>query len=519
MNMSLRLVVTLFLFNSIVLFSQEKPKKHTIVKGETISSIAEKYEVKPSEIYKLNPKAKNLLKLNSVLLIPITAAKYTNTKTKIATNHSEKEHEVLAKETLYGIAKEYGITLKELNQANPTLETSGLKIGQKIIIPGNAKSNTEIAVAPQSKKASQNTLAEVTSQTSETTNSSTEVTSIEVLPKESKYSIAKKYGITIKELDKANPTIGVKSLRVGQKINIPVNASIGTEVAVVPQETMPVLEEVAVVNTQSRKDSSKEEIAIVHQSKKEKLKAEIAEKNQPSVIVNPTTEDIIREVLPKETKYGIAKQYGITVQELEKQNPEVKKSLPVGYKLNIHTANAPKEEVAVVVNAEVSNKEAINKEVNNNGNTTTENNTIETTKAEIKTFVSMARNSDFLDQLIERASENIGTRYQTGGTSKSGFDCSGLMCNTFGAFDIKLPRSSIEQSGFGTKVDAEEAKKGDLIFFKTNGRNQINHVGMVVEVCDGEIRFIHASVGNGVIISSTKENYYKKKVVQVNRVL
>lgn len=509
MNMSLRLVVTLFLFSSIAVFSQEKIKKHTIVKGETVSSIAEKYEVKPSEIYKLNPKAKNLLKLNSVLLIPTVAAKNTNTKNKIATNYSEKEHEVLAKETLYGIAKEYGITLKELNQANPTLETSGLKIGQKITIPGNAKSNTEIAVAPQSKKTSQKNTIETVSESSETTNSNTEVTSIEVLPKESKYSIAKKYGITIKELDKVNPTIGVKSLRVGQKINIPANASIGTEVAVIPQESKPALEEVTIVNTQSVKDSSNEEASIVPQSKKEKLKAEIADKNQLNVSPSPAAEDIIREVLPKETKYGIAKQYGITVHELEKQNPEILKSLPVGYKLNIHTANAPKEEVAVVVN----------EEVNKNKNSITENNTIETTKAEIKGFVSMAKNSDFLDQLIEKAAENIGTRYQTGGTSKSGFDCSGLMCTTFGAFDIKLPRSSIEQSGFGTKVDAEEAKKGDLIFFKTNGRNHINHVGMVVEVCDGEIKFIHASVGNGVIISSTKENYYKKKVVQVNRVL
>jgi cell wall-associated NlpC family hydrolase len=516
MNMSLRLVATLFLFNSIVLFSQEKPKKHTIVKGETVSSIAEKYEVKPSEIYKLNPKAKNLLKLNSVLLIPTTATKSNNTKTKITANYYENEHEVLAKETLYGIAKEYGITLKELNQANPTLETSGLKIGQKIIIPGNAKSNTEIAVGPQSKKTSQKIPVETVSQNSETTNSNLEVTTIEVLPKESKYSIAKKYGITIKELDKVNPTIGVKSLRVGQKINIPANASITGEVAVIPQESKPVLEELQVSKIQVIKDSSKEEIAIVHQFKKE----ELAEKNQPSITASPTTEDIIREVLPKETKYRIAKQYGITVQELEKQNPEVKKGLPVGYKLNIHTSNTSKEEVAIIASADVNNKEiSNNKEVNINGNTAAENNSIETTKAEIKTFVSMARNSDFLDQLIEKAAENIGTRYQTGGTSKSGFDCSGLMCNTFGAFDIKLPRSSIEQSGFGTKVEAEEAKKGDLIFFKTNGRNHINHVGMVVEVCDGEIKFIHASVGNGVIISSTKENYYKKKVVQVNRVL
>lgn len=493
MNMSLRLVVTLFLFSSIAVFSQEKIKKHTIVKGETVSSIAEKYEVKQSEIYKLNPKAKNLLKLNSVLLIPTVAAKNTNTKNKIAINHSEKEHEVLAKETLYGIAREYGISVKELNQANPTLETSELKIGQKITIPGNAKSNTEIAVAPQSKKTSQNTVVETVSQSSETTNSNPEFASIEVLPKESKYSIAKKYGITIQEFNKANPKLGVKSLKVGQKVSIPVNAVAAAEIA---------------VSTEKTTENAKEEIAIVP-SKKEKLKAEIADKNQSNVNPSPTAEDIIREVLPKETKYGIAKQYGITVHELEKQNPEILKSLPVGYKLNIHTANAPKEEVAVVVN----------EEVNKNKNSITENNTIETTKAEIKSFVSMAKNSDFLDQLIEKAAENIGTRYQTGGTSKSGFDCSGLMCTTFGAFDIKLPRSSIEQSGFGTKVDAEEAKKGDLIFFKTNGRNHINHVGMVVEVCDGEIKFIHASVGNGVIISSTKENYYKKKVVQVNRVL
>jgi cell wall-associated NlpC family hydrolase len=82
-----------------------------------------------------------------------------------------------------------------------------------------------------------------------------------------------------------------------------------------------------------------------------------------------------------------------------------------------------------------------------------------------------------------------------------------------------LPRTSIEQSQYGVKIDTEDAQKGDLIFFKTNGRRQINHVGMVVEAVDGDIKFIHASVSGGVIISSVKEKYYKKKVTQVNRVL
>ena len=495
MNMSLRLVVTLFLFSSIAVFSQEKIKKHTIVKGETVSSIAEKYEVKPSEIYKLNPKAKNLLKLNSVLLIPTVAAKNTNTKNKIAINHSEKEHEVLAKETLYGIAREYGISVKELNQANPTLETSELKIGQKITIPGNAKSNSEIAVAPQSKKTSQNTVVERVSQSSETTNSNPGFASIEVLPKESKYSIAKKYGITIKELDKANPTIGVKSLRVGQKINLPANAAVIAEIAVVPEE-------------------SKEESKVVVQPVKVIPKAEVAVVVQPTEISNSTANNSVREVLPKETKYGIAKEYGITVHELERQNPEIKNGLPVGYVLNIKSENASQKNAS---DLSVEKKEQ--KLASNSQETEEESNFEPRENNEFKSFLKPVSNPKFLDELIETASANIGTRYQTGGTSKSGFDCSGLMCNTFGAFDIKLPRTSIEQSRLGTVVNTEDAQKGDLIFFKTNGRSRINHVGMVVEVCDGDIKFIHASVGGGVVISSVKEKYYEKNLTQLNRVL
>jgi cell wall-associated NlpC family hydrolase len=65
----------------------------------------------------------------------------------------------------------------------------------------------------------------------------------------------------------------------------------------------------------------------------------------------------------------------------------------------------------------------------------------------------------FSDQLIERASENDGSRYHTGGTTKSGFDCSGLMCTTFGAFDIKLQEHLIEQSALELKLIQKEAQR------------------------------------------------------------
>ncbi|RTY72885.1 peptidoglycan endopeptidase [Flavobacterium sp. LS1R10] len=485
--MSVRVIVAFFLFNSIVLFSQEKIIKHTIVKGETISSIAERYEVKQSAIYKLNPKAKNLLKLNSVLLIPIIGLKKNTTKTNTPLKYATKEHEVLAKQTPYGIAKEYGISLAELNQSNPELEAKGLQIGQKITIPGTAVVTSKVVVSP-SKKAT--FTPEIVLDTEATNKQISEILIREVLSKETKYSIAKQYGITIGELDKANPAIGVKPLRVGQKINIPGTQLPVTQTAVVLQEEIKV--QTAVPKASLSVDPVGPEITttVVLQSKNDVpvLSTEGEEKDDLQIIV--------REVMPKETKYSIAKQYGITVKELEKQNPDVKRKLPIGYKLMIQSPRVLLE--------------------NNNAEG---NGIIAQTKPELHPFTKPVFNHDFLDQLIEHASENIGTRYRMGGTTKSGFDCSGLMCTTFEAFDIKLPRTSIAQSSFGTKINTEEAKKGDLIFFKTNGRRQINHVGMVVEVCEGEIKFIHASVSSGVIISSTKEKYYEKNFTQINRVL
>lgn len=122
-------------------------------------------------------------------------------------------------------------------------------------------------------------------------------------------------------------------------------------------------------------------------------------------------------------------------------------------------------------------------------------------------------------QLINSASENLGVGYRGGGTTKDGFDCSGLIYSTFKKFDITLPRSSHEMATVGTKIDLKSAQKGDLIFFINRGQRRINHVGMVVEVTDEEVKFIHSSTQSGVIISSTKEPYYNRTFVQLNRIL
>ena len=122
-------------------------------------------------------------------------------------------------------------------------------------------------------------------------------------------------------------------------------------------------------------------------------------------------------------------------------------------------------------------------------------------------------------QMINNAMEFIGVNYRGGGTSKDGMDCSGMVTAVFNIFGMKLPRSSNAMAKVGEKLKGDEIKKGDLVFFRTNGRDSINHVGIVIEADSEEIKFIHSSTQKGVIISSTKEPYYKRTFAQANRVL
>jgi cell wall-associated NlpC family hydrolase len=127
--------------------------------------------------------------------------------------------------------------------------------------------------------------------------------------------------------------------------------------------------------------------------------------------------------------------------------------------------------------------------------------------------------SNLCQKIVDEAVDNVGVPYLFGGTTKSGYDCSGLVFTAFKHYEILLPRTSFEMAKQGEIINRKEAKVGDLIFFKTNEKNQINHVGLIVSIDDDEIKFVHSSTKLGVIISSTKEVYFKKSFAQINRII
>ena len=124
--------------------------------------------------------------------------------------------------------------------------------------------------------------------------------------------------------------------------------------------------------------------------------------------------------------------------------------------------------------------------------------------------------SDPTKKLLTEANGWLGTPYKYGGNSKSGVDCSGMVCMVFdNALSIKLPRNSAQQGEWCAKINKRDLQPGDLLFFSTrSGSSSISHVGMYI----GDGNMIHASTSKGVIVSSLSEDYYVKTYHSCGRV-
>ncbi|HWK23746.1 MAG TPA: NlpC/P60 family protein [Ureibacillus sp.] len=116
--------------------------------------------------------------------------------------------------------------------------------------------------------------------------------------------------------------------------------------------------------------------------------------------------------------------------------------------------------------------------------------------------------------VLSTAKKYIDVPYKSGGTTASGFDCSGFTSKVFSELGITLSRTSAGQYNQGTAVSKSNLQVGDLVFFNTSGKG-VSHVAIYI----GNGQMIGAESSEGVTISSINDPYYwGKRYVGAKRV-
>ena len=124
------------------------------------------------------------------------------------------------------------------------------------------------------------------------------------------------------------------------------------------------------------------------------------------------------------------------------------------------------------------------------------------------------------DEVATFSETLIGIKYRYGSAIKEkGFDCSGFINYVFNHFNISVPRTSADFTNTGTEIPIKYSKRGDIILFTGSNAKSgvVGHMGIITENKKGELKFIHATESNGVMISGMN-SYFVLRFVKVNRV-
>lgn len=145
---------------------------------------------------------------------------------------------------------------------------------------------------------------------------------------------------------------------------------------------------------------------------------------------------------------------------------------------------------------------------------TEQENSVKKADSTPKESVVVPKTNQSLDtnQLITTAKQYAGTTYLWGGTSPSGFDCSGYIQYVFQQLGISIPRTVSEIWSMSVQVDQRSI--GDLVFFETY-KSGPSHMGIYV----GNNQFIHAGESNGVEVSDLGIGYWQERYIGTKRMV
>ncbi len=339
------LVIALLFLASNQIFAQKKFETHVVKEGETLQSISQKYRITPYTILQSNKELKTAadVKPNTILIIPLNGAVIQETDKPEEEKEEEQispigfsRHRVRKRETMFGLTQRYDITEEQLKRYNTQLYSEPLKKGMVLRIPKFPE------VDPNEEK-------------------ELDFETYTVQPKETRWSIAHKYGITVDSLVKLNPDLPTNSsyLAAGQELKLPrpkgdslkdQQVELFTSYTVPSKMTLYSLGKEYGIPSDSIVRLNPE--IMQEGGLKEGMVIRLPKKQDKSGIVN-TDNFIFYEVKPKQNIFRLTQNLKVTRDELYQLNPELENGLKAGMVLKL-----PKEkaEMLDVKNALVLDK-------------------------------------------------------------------------------------------------------------------------------------------------------------------
>lgn len=254
---------------------------HIVQKSETVTRIAQQYKVTPHAIYQLNPDSEQGIREGQSLRIP----------------SANNRHLIQSGETWFSLSRTYGLSVGELQQANPQVVASGLRTGEYVSIPkGATASSTRLVSGPA-------VSSQVTPAKRE--NVVPKAMRHEVKAGESWTSLGRDYGLAVNQLKSQNPSI--KDLQVGQILYI-------------VSETRPA----NVTDSQVQRPEPK----VYERTTAASENTEVRKVTTSQGFAN-------YEVKPGETIFSLTRQFGVSEANLIQLNPHIKDGLKSGMILKV----------------------------------------------------------------------------------------------------------------------------------------------------------------------------------------
>lgn len=480
-------------------FSQESSMYYYVSTGDTLWSIARNNQTTVNDIKQANHLISDSISTNQRLIIP------------------KSFHTVEKGDSLYTLSQKYGISMDLIKIAN-TLNTDVLRIGQILIIP---KSFGEPSVANQS-EVKQSTYT--------------------VASGDSLWSIANRFGITVNAI-KTNNNLTSDILSVGQKLTLPSSDSVQVDSKVPATEN---LQYQVVAGDSLWAISQKYGVSVDALRSSNNLDSDnlrvgqllVIPKQDSGVLAPPLTpakETVTTSytVLKGDTLYSIANQHQVSVDAIKTVNQLAGSSLFIGQVLKIPSTNSIETGRIGTQTGEVGLQE-VQKNLQKLGYyampTMTGTYDSPTTTA-IKNFqadygiaisgkidsktTTAIEHAVVKQALIKDTKSYLGVPYLWGGTTPSGFDCSGFIYFMFNKHGVDMPRNT--SAGLykqGHVVSESDLQPGDLVFYSTSSNGSITHVGFYI----GDNQWVSATNSKGIAIYSLDNSYWSKYYVGAKRI-